>query len=216
LLDEKPYDPLTYDNLGRSISEALLRRPALPLAALPLFNGAGIYALYYVGEKKPYEAYLPLAEAHKNAPFSRPIYVGKAELSGARKGRRDVQLLETKLADRLRQHAKSISSAYTTLHIDDFYCHYLIVESVWIPLGESILINLTRPVWNMVVEGFGNHDPGSGRAAGIRPMWDTIHPGRTWSERLPVRAETTDKIDQRIKRFFAGDTTVVLPETQNI
>jgi hypothetical protein len=147
-------------------------------------------------------------------PFSRPIYVGKAELSGARKGRRDVQAQETKLADRLRQHAKSISAVTTTLHIDDFFCRYLIVESVWIPLGENILINLTKPVWNMVVEGFGNHDPGSGRVAGIRPMWDTIHPGRTWAERLPIRPESSQEIDQRIRRFFAGDTTVMLPETE--
>ncbi|MEE1273759.1 MAG: Eco29kI family restriction endonuclease, partial [Olegusella sp.] len=39
-------------------------------------------------------------------------------------------------------------------------------------------------VWNMLVEGFGNHDPGKGRRQGMRPLWDMLHPGRPWAEKL--------------------------------
>ena len=163
-----------------------------------------------------------LASIHQNTPFSRPIYVGKAEPAGARKGKRDLRAIGSKLADQLSQHAGSIRAAYATLDIADFHCRYLIVEPVWIPLGESILINLTDPLWNVVVEGFGNHNPGKGRKEGMRPMWDTIHEGRKWAEKLPNRTfsdgreETALDIDQRIAKFFAGDQSVRLPESLQI
>jgi hypothetical protein len=212
LPDEEAYDPLTYNKLGRSISETLLRRQPIPMNNLPLFNGAGIYAIYYTGEHTLYHAYAPLASTHQDAPFSRPIYVGKAEAAGARKGKGDLEASGSKLADRLIQHASSIRAAQTSLNIADFYCRYLIVNYVWIPLGETIVINLTDPLWNVVVEGFGNHTPGKGRREGMRPMWDTIHPWRTWAEKLPDREETALDIDQRIAKFFAGDRSARLPE----
>jgi Eco29kI restriction endonuclease len=216
LPDEEAYDPLTYNNLGRSISETLLRRPPIAMDNLPLFNGAGIYAIYYTGEHKLYRAYAPLASMHQAAPFNRPIYVGKAEAAGARKGKRDLEASGSKLADRLTQHANSIIAAQTSLNIADFYCRYLIVNYVWIPLGETIVINLTDPLWNVVVEGFGNHTPGKGRREGMRPMWDTVHPGRKWADKLPNREETALDIDQRIAKFFAGDQSVRLPEPVQI
>ncbi|HEU4327663.1 MAG TPA: Eco29kI family restriction endonuclease [Roseiflexaceae bacterium] len=210
--DEKPYDPLAYDNLGHSISQAVLQRATVPMSSLPSFNGAGIYAIYYTGIHMPYPAYTALADAHSTAQFSRPIYVGKAEPSGARKGKRDTLVIGMPLAKRLSDHVKSIRAASSTLSIDDFHCRYLVVEPVWIPLGESILINLTNPLWNVVVEGFGNHDPGKGRLSGVRPMWDTIHPGRPWAVKLPDRSEAVAEINNRITRFLGGDPSARLPE----
>lgn len=39
------------------------------------------------------------------------------------------------------------------------------------------------PLWNTVVDGFGNHDPGKGRYEQAKSDWDVIHPGRAWAEK---------------------------------
>ncbi len=63
----------------------------------------------------------------------------------------------------------------------DFTFRYLIVDDIWIGLGESLMIQRYQPLWNQVVDGFGNHDPGKGRHAGMKPLWDELHPGRPWA-----------------------------------
>ena len=68
--------------------------------------------------------------------------------------------------------------ATTNLGVEDFVVKYLTVDEIWIPLGESLLIATFKPVWNQLLDAFGNHDPGAGRAAGMRPLWDTLQPGR--------------------------------------
>lgn len=57
------------------------------------------------------------------------------------------------------------------------------VDDVWISLGETLVIQRFQPLWNHVVEGFGNNDPGSKRYEGKRPLWDELHPGRPWARR---------------------------------
>ena len=49
---------------------------------------------------------------------------------------------------------------------------------VWIPLGESLLIERFKPVWNMVIDGFSNNAPGKRRFSQHRSLWDVLHPGR--------------------------------------
>ncbi|GAC69556.1 Eco29kI family restriction endonuclease [Gordonia soli] len=53
----------------------------------------------------------------------------------------------------------------------------------------------TAPVWNALVDGFGNHDPGRGRRAGRRSLWDTLHPGRPWAEQFPPSTKTAEDIE---------------------
>lgn len=214
IADEPPYDPLNYDNLGASIYRALMERVPIPINNLPVFNGAGIYAIYYTGEHRPYASYDVLAAAHHLQTWSKPIYVGKADPPGVRTGGRDLGNIGSKLADRMNQHASSIRATSTTLSIDDFWCRYLIVEPVWIPLGEAIVINLADPLWNVVVDGFGNHAPGKGRDKGMKPRWDTLHPGRRWAERLPDHSEDAASIRKRIDSFFAGDTSARLLDVE--
>ena len=48
---------------------------------------------------------------------------------------------------------------------------------------EAALIKLNTPLWNTAVDGFGNHDPGSGRYEQAKSDWDVIHPGRAWAEK---------------------------------
>jgi Eco29kI restriction endonuclease len=173
---EMPYNPLHKKNLGTSVANALLARPPEPLAPAP-FVGAGIYAIYYRGD---YRAYAAIAERNRNE-FNLPIYVGKAIPAGARKGGLGLDAAPgLVLYKRLAEHADSIRFA-DNLRLEDFHCRYLTVEDIWIPLGESLLIEKFSPLWNRVIDGFGNHDPGAGRYQQMRAAWDILHPGRPWA-----------------------------------
>ncbi|MDP2792574.1 MAG: Eco29kI family restriction endonuclease [Sulfurisoma sp.] len=195
-----PFNPLDKANLGSSVADALLARQAVPLAELSEFRGAGVYALYYTGGFKPYR---PLAKLNVGSAHRAPIYVGKAVPAGSRKG----GVLEMKpgraLFNRLSEHAESIRAA-TNLEIDDFACRFLVVDDIWIPLGESLLIARFAPLWNSLIDGFGNHDPGSGRHAGMRPRWDVLHPGRVWAMKCKERKEKAADIEREVLNFLAN------------
>jgi hypothetical protein len=196
-----PYNPLEKENLGKSVVASLIRQTPVPLAAIQRFPGAGIYALYYTGV---FEDYLPLKTMNPDsAHLEAPIYVGKAVPSGGRKGMIDpeVSARGTSLFSRLEEHRKSIVQA-TNLEVDDFWCRFLVVDDIWIPLGESLLIQTYRPLWNSIVEGFGNHDPGAGRLLGAKPLWDTLHPGRPWAERCAPSKILENQIRHHITEYW--------------
>ena len=139
-----PYNPLDKENLGKSVLDALLESEALPLGELKPIKGAGVYAIYYKGKFPPYA---PLRQANESA-FELPIYVGKAIPKGGRKGLTSLDASSgTALVQRLRQHAESIRAA-ANIQIEDFWCRYLVVDDIWIPLGESLTIHRFRPLWN--------------------------------------------------------------------
>ncbi|WP_355506857.1 Eco29kI family restriction endonuclease [Xanthomonas cannabis] len=185
-----PFNPLDKKNLGASVAEALLTKEVHPLGELPQFEGAGIYAIYYTGE---FEAYRQVSRLNADGSFMLPIYVGKAIPAGARVGGSIDVPAGKVLFKRLKEHADSIRSA-SNLSIDDFFCRFLVVDDIWIPLGESLIISRFTPVWNSLIDGFGNHNPGRGRHAGMRPRWDVLHPGREWAERLAERPESQFRI----------------------
>lgn len=185
-----PFNPLDKRHLGESVGQAMLRQSVACMANLQSFDGAGIYAIYYSGGFPGYEA---IAERNTAGKFNAPIYVGKAVPKGARKGG-DLEANPGRvLYSRLTQHIRSIEEA-SNLDLADFHCRYLIVDDIWIPLGESLLIAKFDPLWNKLIDGFGNHDPGSGRHAGLRPRWDVLHPGRHWAEKCQPRTETAEQI----------------------
>ena len=187
-----PFNPLDKKNLGASVAEALLTKEIHPLGEVSAFEGAGIYAIYYAGD---FEAYAALAAFNRNNKFLWPIYVGKAVPAGARMGA-NLELAAGKvLHKRLKEHADSVKAA-ENLDIKDFYCRFLVVDDIWIPLGESLVIARFTPVWNSLIDGFGNHNPGKGRHAGMRPRWDVLHPGRAWAMNLAERSETQAQIAQ--------------------
>ena len=190
----KPYNPLEKRRLAESIVRALLVSPAELLGELEAFIGAGIYAIYYRGR---FPLYAPIAAANHN-DLKLPIYVGQAVSSGSRKGGAfSEESKSPALFSRLNQHASSIRAA-ENLVLDDFVCRYLVVDDVWISLAESLLIETYRPLWNVVLDGFGNHDPGSGRHQGKQPNWDTLHPGRAWANRLQPSSLSMSEIGVRV------------------
>lgn len=197
-MTKKQYNPLDKLNLGKSVAEALLDRPLEALGESEPFNGAGIYALYYKGSFKPYR----LMFERNIIDSSWPIYIGKAIPAGGRKGSAVFsEVTGRHLWSRLREHAETLRAA-KNLKLEDFYCRYLIVDDIWIPLGESLLIAQFKPVWNSVLDGFGNHDPGSGRYNGLRPLWDVLHPGRAWALKCRTRPETSDQLSKRVLDFL--------------
>lgn len=198
---EPPYNPLDKKNLGVSVADALLVRNVEPLQLSEPFIGAGIYAIYYVGD---FPAYQPISEGNRNAQFKAPIYVGKAVPAGARKGGYGLDVSPgTVLYKRLMEHAESVEQA-ENLDLKDFYFRYLIVDDIWIPLGESLLIEMFSPLWNRMIDGFGNHDPGKGQYNQQGSAWDVIHPGRPWAARLQPNKRSAQEILERVQEFVTS------------
>jgi hypothetical protein len=196
---EEQYNPLDKLNLGKSVAEALLDRNLNALGNLAPFSGAGIYAIYYRGAFKSYRA----MSKRNAADADWPIYVGKAIPSGGRKGAALFSEIQGRhLWKRLREHGETIA-AVDNLNLQDFFCRFLIVDDIWIPLGETLLISRFKPVWNLVLDGFGNHDPGSGRYNGLRPRWDVLHPGRGWALKCQSRSETVEELSEKVSDFLA-------------
>ncbi len=171
--DIREYNPLSIDELGKNAVRRLMEYPSIDLPPERSFNGVGVYTIHYHG------AFL----AYKGIGASEPIYVGKAESPGKRQGRQPAKRSSPVLYRRLSEHAQSIASV-ENLDLRDFRCRWLVLDPIWIGLTEQVLIAAYRPIWNAVVDGFGNHDPGSGRQKQRRSSWDTLHPGRKWATRL--------------------------------
>jgi hypothetical protein len=195
----KPFNPLAKRQLAQSIAEALLISDLSPLPPSIRFPGAGIYAIYYSGAAPRYRK---LIEKNAASESLAPIYVGKAIPFGGRKGGMDFDSAPGySLFSRLSEHADSINET-ADLEIGDFRCRYLVVDDIWIPLGESLLIDRFRPLWNVLIDGFGNHAPGAGRYQQKKSPWDALHPGRRWAEKLQPPAKTVEIIESEIAAFF--------------
>ncbi|MEV7624245.1 Eco29kI family restriction endonuclease [Actinoplanes sp. NPDC089786] len=194
------FDPLDRVNLAQSVERALLEEPMNPLPPAAPFAGAGLYCIYYLGS---YEPYAKIASSPKPVP----LYVGRAIPKGARAGVGGVlsTIEEPVLFNRLREHSRSIeqvenhgvSVGQPELQSADFRCRFLVVEDIWVPLAEALLIGHFQPLWNQVLQGFGNHDPGGGRRRGARPDWDELHPGRSWAmKQAPARRDREESLER--------------------
>ena len=98
-------------------------------------------------------------------------------------------------------HTESIRQT-EELDIGDFQCRYLIVDDVWIPLAESLLIRMFRPLWNVVIDGFGNNPQGKGRKDQKMSPWDVMHAGRKRAEQLKPGVKSKEEVQAEITAFF--------------
>ncbi len=205
-----PYNPLDKINLAKSIENELLGKPGKYFGEVTQITGAGVYVIYYAG---PFSPYASLAEANKRGANQRPIYVGKAIPKGGRKGgiRSDASSIGRALADRLRQHAVSISET-SNLAVRDFSVRHLVLDDIWIPLGENMLIETFKPLWNIALDGFGNKDPGRRRATQYKSPWDVVHPGRHFAEKLADPPVTQAFLTKRIEDYLAGRPLEPMPK----
>lgn len=200
--DVQPFNPLDTKNLAIAVAKAMLERKARSLGDLPPFRGAGIYAIYYAGK---FPTYQPMARENQDRELPRwPIYIGRAQPPGGRQGSFSLDATDTAaLYDRLREHVGSIR-AVSNIEVADFSCRFLVVQDLWISLAEQLLISHFAPVWNRLIDGFGNHDPGAGRYNGLCPRWDVLHPGRAWAAKCRERPETAADIQREIVQYLAS------------
>ncbi len=201
-----PYDPLDLRTLAGNMARVVLEQPVYHLANVPVFDGAGVYIIYYTGNYPPYKS---IGEKNIGDKWEQPIYVGKAVREGARKGGVLAEGPAGKaIFKRLKDHAASIRTT-ENLRLEHFWCRYLAIKDFFIPLCESLLIDRYGPVWNKVIEGFGNKVLGGNRDKTQRKsMWDVLHPGRVGAsagsnEKYP----TPEAVLARLERFSAGKTT---------
>lgn len=190
------------DAFAELVKDAVRFFNGTPVHALPpqeSFLGTGVYALYYIGRNPLYRQYAKL----NRLSYGYPIYVGKAVPKGWRQARLSDNAIHQshELINRLREHERSIALC-TDLLLEDFMCRFVIFEeggSDMISTIEAALIKLNKPLWNAVVDGFGNHDPGSGRYAQAKSDWDVIHKGRAWANKCKGKHAEKDTIISNIR-----------------
>ena len=193
------------DAFAELVKDAVRFFNGTPVHTLPppsMFSGTGVYALYYTGDNPIYEKYAVL----NRLSYSFPIYVGKAVPKGWRQARvsDSAETQSKELHTRLRQHAASVGIV-SGLLLEDFSCRFVIFEdagSDMIGTIEAALIKMNRPLWNIAVDGFGNHDPGSGRYEQAKSDWDVIHAGRNWAEKCKGRCSTVQAVSRNIKEHL--------------
>lgn len=192
----QPFDPLDKRNLAETVAQQLLNRPCESLPPKQPFHGAGIYAIYYSGSFEPHGE---ISKRNQGGKCNLPIYVGKAVPPGARKGGFGLgEAPGQVLFRRLAEHAKTLEEA-ENLELSDFACRYLVVDDIWISLAEQLLIEWFSPIWNKVVDGFGNHDPGKERRKQQRSRWDTLHPGRSWANKQTANTKSRQAMLRELK-----------------
>lgn len=179
----------------------------MPLESAGNEAGAGVYVLYYSGG---FPEYASIATENQDAALT-PIYLGKAIPKGGRRG----GLLSNSarsaaLKSRLLEHLESVRQV-PNLATENFRYRALMLDDIWIPLAENMLIERYKPIWNMVIDGFGNHDPGRGRTNQDRSPWDVLHPGRPWAEPLRTPLFTRDDVIGRLRDHFEGRPLRRLP-----
>lgn len=105
------YDPLSYENLARSVVSALLNNAAEPLPPAEAFDGCGVYAIYYTGDLSYYGNV-------SSTGCEIPIYVGKAIPTGA--GRKDMKRPRWDIVHPGRAWAGRLRAAETAAQIIEF------------------------------------------------------------------------------------------------
>jgi hypothetical protein len=196
------------DAFAELVKDAVRFFNGTPVHTLPppeSFLGTGVYALYYTGQNPLYKRYAEL----NRLSYSYPIYVGKAVPKGWRQARSSDNTLNQsrELIGRLREHSRSITLG-AGLSLEGFMCRFVIFEDVgsdMISTIEAALIKLNTPLWNTAVDGFGNHDPGSGRYEQAKSDWDVIHEGRAWAKKCngahAEKSAIVSKIRLHLKRL---------------
>ena len=210
-MQDRPFDK-TEHIYTNSASEELVKDAirffnGTPVHSLELperFSGAGVYSLYYTGGFRFYSKYAQL----NRLQYEYPIYIGKAVPRGWRQARTtDVPNgTARELYSRLGEHSRNIGAG-TGLAIDDFSCRFVIFEgdgSDMIGTIEASLIKLFKPLWNTVLDGFGNHTPGAGRFNQAKSDWDVIHPGREWADKCMGTPNNESEIIENMKQHLGN------------
>lgn len=189
------YDPLSTSGLTAVICRKFEEQPCYPIAGLHHFEGAGLYAIYYIGTTS--KLYTSLKG------YLIPVYVGSAQSHSSATG--NAARSKAPLWERVQQHEQSIDQS--NLDVGEFVVRLLRMPDVHIDLGENGLRVGYKPVWNAVFTGFGSHEQGAKTRRGTQSAWDAAHPGRRRSygaQRDPKKvANERRKANQLIQQQIA-------------
>lgn len=195
------------DQFGEMLKDAVRFFHGSPVQPLPPpeeFSGIGVYAIYCTARKGVYAKF---GDVVNREEYAVPIYVGKAVATGWRQSRNiSGGPADKTLFLRLRQHFNSIEAA-KNLSSSDFACRFVIFEGVaaeMVAAVEAALIKKHNPLWNSVIDGFGNHDPGKRRTTGKIPQWDVLHPGREWAMRMTGEKPSLPDLKRRVADYLVG------------
>lgn len=178
--------------------------PVHPISIPERFHGTGVYAIYCIAKSGIYSKFYWI----NRTAFLIPIYGGKAVPKGWRQARQSL-LVDTRsyeLNNRIREHGRSIDIG-EDLDRSDFFCRFIILEgkeSDLIGTVEAALIRKYQPIWNTLIDGFGNHDPGKGRYEQAKSNWDVCHPGRSWAEKCQGVHANKEELLKSIEDFMSG------------
>ncbi len=195
------------DDFSEMLKDAVRFFHGTPVFGIPppeSFSGSGVYALYYIGCKGLYSKF---GKEINRTSYSVPIYVGKAVPPGWRQSRASGDRPQARsLFNRLVQHARGLNEV-RNLRSHEFACRFMIfegdVESM-IPAVEAAVIALHTPLWNSVIDGFGNHDPGVKRKTGRLSAWDALHSGRSWASRIEGEIPKSAELKRRVTDYLVG------------
>lgn len=176
--------------------------PVQPIPVSKRFHGTGVYAIYCIAKKGIYKDFHEI----NRTSYNLPIYIGKAVPQGWRQARvsSSTEALNYELNNRIREHGRSIEQG-SGLKLGDFHCRFMILEeaeSDLIGTVEAALIRSYKPIWNSLIDGFGNHDPGSGRYEQAMSDWDVCHPGRTWAKKCQGKHKSKGDLIKSIDAFM--------------
>lgn len=198
--DNHIYKSNAFDEIIKDTIRFFNGTPVLRLPPPERFSGTGIYALYYVGAS----LYYTQISDKNRMEFRLPIYVGKAVPEGWRQGRvAKNQTRSFELYRRLKDHAQSIRNA-ENLNSEDFLCRFMILEEGaenMIGTVEAALIRYYTPIWNTLIDGFGNHDPGKGRYKQAKSDWDILHPGRNWAAKCDGESLSLADVEAKLLKY---------------
>ncbi len=177
-----------------------------PVQTIPVperFLGTGVYAIYCTAKTGIYKKFHEI----NRTSYDIPIYIGKAVPKGWRQARSSTSL-ETpsyELNNRIREHGRSLEQG-ASLKLNDFRCRFMILEgaeSDLIGTVEAALIRSYKTIWNSLIDGFGNHDPGSGRYEQAMSDWDVCHPGRSWAIKCKGKHNSKTELLKNIESFMS-------------
>ncbi len=202
--EEHVYNNGQFDEILKDAVRFFHGTPICPMPPQESFTGAGVYAIYCISRSGIYRKF---GETVNREEYAIPIYVGKAVPPGWRQSRgSESSSADKSLFSRLRDHCNSISAA-RNIDLEDFACRFVIFEggaSEMIAAVEAALIKKHNPLWNSVIDGFGNHDPGGRRTSGMIPQWDVLHPGRAWALRMTGARPSLASLKRRVADYMVG------------
>jgi hypothetical protein len=169
-----PFNPIEIPNIALNLVLEVLEQSVHSFPPSDAAVGAGVYLLYYSGD---HIAYRPMKDINTGASPKLPIYVGKADRKGKRKGFTFEAGQGSEIQSRSRNHVASIEKV-DDLNPAEFACRFLSIEDAFIGLAESVLVSIFDPLWNRILDGFGNNPTGGPRSTQAISKWDLFHPGR--------------------------------------